>query len=79
MFENMAIEQNGKGLTPRSMVVSSRPPSSALLPFVGEGSPTKIDYRKKGTLILTSLLEDLVVNQDGWTPAFVSKGGSYLG
>ena len=26
--------------------------------FFGEGSPTKIDYRKKGTLILTSLLED---------------------
>ena len=34
--------------------------SSALLPaFLGEGSPTKIDYRKKGTLILTSLLEGL--------------------
>ena len=34
---------------------------SALLPFSGwEGSPTKIDYRKKGTLILTSLLEDLM-------------------
>ena len=29
-------------------------------PSLGEGSPTKIDYRKKGTLILTSLLEDLV-------------------
>ena len=27
--------------------------------FLGEGAPTKIDYRKKGTLILTSLLEDL--------------------
>ena len=25
------------------------------------GSPTKIDYRPKGTLILTSLLEDLIV------------------
>ena len=37
-------------------------PSSAPLPFqcLGEGSPTKIDYRKKGSLILTSLLEDLV-------------------
>ena len=33
---------------------------SALFPFFGEGSPTKIDYRRKGTLILTSLLEDLV-------------------
>ena len=42
----------------------SRSPSSALLPFFGgEGSPTKIDYRKKGTLTLTSLLEDLVVIQ----------------
>ena len=36
-------------------------PSGALsLPFFGEGSPTKIGYSKKGTLILTSLLEDLV-------------------
>ena len=32
-------------------------------PFLGEGSPTKADYRKTGTLILTSLLEDLV-----WLP-----------
>ena len=32
-------------------------------PFLGEGSPTKIDYRrkkKKGTLILASVLEDIV-------------------
>ena len=28
-------------------------------PFLGEGSPTKIDYRKKVTLILASLLADL--------------------
>ena len=28
-------------------------------PFSGEGSPTKIDCRKRDTLILTSLLEDL--------------------
>ena len=28
-------------------------------PFLGEGSPSKIDYRKKGTLILTSLREEL--------------------
>ena len=27
--------------------------------FLGEGSPNKIDDRKKGTLILPSLLEDL--------------------
>ena len=33
----------------------------ALLPFLfwGEGSPTKIEYRKDGTLIVTSPLEDL--------------------
>ena len=31
-------------------------------PFLGEGSPTKIDYRKTvGTLIRTSLLEDLAI------------------
>ena len=36
------------------------PPVVPFYPFLGEGSPTKIDYRKKGTLILTSLLEDLV-------------------
>ena len=53
-----------KGLTSnssRSLLLRSRSPSSALLsPFlVGRGSPTKIDYRKKGTLILTTLLEDL--------------------
>ena len=32
-----------------------------LTPFLGEGSPTKMDYRKNGTLILTSLLEDLAI------------------
>ena len=35
------------------------PPVMPFYPFLGEGSPTKIDYRKKGTLILTFLLEDL--------------------
>ena len=29
-------------------------------PVLGEGSPTTIDYGEKGTLIVTSLLEDLV-------------------
>ena len=38
------------------------PQLGALLPllFWGEGSPTKVDYSKKATLIQTSLLEDLV-------------------
>ena len=43
-------------------VYFSRSPSRVLLPtFLGEGSPTKIDYKKKKRyqLILTSLLEDL--------------------
>ena len=40
----------------------SRFPSSAFYPFLGEGSPIKINYRRKsGTLILISLLEDLDV------------------
>ena len=30
---------------------------------MGEGSPTKIDYRKKGTLIPTSLLEGLATEK----------------
>ena len=42
--------------------------------FLGEGSPTKTDYRKKGTLFLTSPLGDLDgVNgsgaMTGFTPA----------
>ena len=45
-----------------------------LVPFVAnsffgwEGSPTKIGYRKKGTLTLSSPLEELVVVP--WTEAF---------
>ena len=35
------------------------PPVVPFLPFFGEGSPTKLDYRRKGTLILTVVLEDL--------------------
>ena len=46
--------------------------SSALLsPFFGEGSTTKIDYREKGTLILTSLLEDLASGFRLLFPTFV--------
>ena len=43
-------------------LISGLDPVVPFYPILGEGSPTKIDYRKKsGTLILTSLLEDLVV------------------
>ena len=35
------------------------PPVVPFYPFFGEGSPTKIDYSKKGTLIPTSLPADL--------------------
>ena len=39
----------------------TRSPSSALLPFFGGGFPYSNKLQKKvGTLILTSLLEDLV-------------------
>ena len=38
------------------------PPVVLFYPFLRESSPTKIDYCKKGTLILTSLLEDLALN-----------------
>ena len=41
--------------------VRGPPAIGALSLFWGEGSPTKVDYRKKGILILTSLLEDLVL------------------
>ena len=34
-------------------------------PFLGEGCPTKMATEKKGTLILTSLLEDLGVEVEG--------------
>ena len=57
------------GREPKALLVDSlanaRSPSSALLPFRfwGEGSPTKIDYRRKkrGYPYSTSLLEDLVM------------------
>ena len=39
----------------------------ALSPFLGEGSPTKIDHSKKSTLILTSLLDNL-----GYVPQIVN-------
>ena len=53
----------------------SRSPSSALLPScLGEGSPTKINYRKKGTLILTSLLEDLVLPFCRWDCPSTANG-----
>ena len=42
-----------------STALLTRSPSSAPLLFLVQGSPTKLDYRKKGTLILSSLLEDL--------------------
>ena len=39
--------------------------------FPGEGSPTKIDYRKKGTLFPSSLLEDLVYFHFVQEPVFL--------
>ena len=48
----------GKFTSCTTFVLKTRSASSALN-FVGEGPRTKIDYRKKGTLTLTFLLEDL--------------------
>ena len=57
-FAKLALKDCFRRKLPRS-------PSSALCTnFLGEGSPTKIDYRTKGTLILTSLLEDLASLQN---------------
>ena len=39
--------------------IETRSPVVPFYVFWGEGSPTKIDYRKKGSLSLASLLEDL--------------------
>ena len=55
----------------------TRSPSGVLLPFLGEGSPTNIDYRKTGILILTSLLEDLAYHWIGVMEA--PKGDLILG
>ena len=41
------------------------------------GSPAGIDYRKKGTLILTSLLEDL--GKSAWFVQFVTNGSTERG
>ena len=51
-----------------------------LYPFLGEGSPTKIDYStpKKGTLILTSLLEDLDEASVGLAKKRAQPHGSWL-
>ena len=50
-----------------------------LTPFFGwEGSPTKIDYRTKGTLILTSLLEDLAFVLRMVRPLRRNLGGSHV-
>ena len=58
---------------------TTRSPSSVLLPtFLGEGSPTTIDARKKGTLIPASLLEDLDKHQH-YGGCFPTTGGLSVG
>ena len=47
----------------KPLVTYLGPPVVPFLPYSGEGSPTKIDYPKKGTLVITSLLEDLATIQ----------------
>ena len=64
-----------KGMRGRLAKVFLGPPVVQALPFFWEGSPAKIDYIKKVTLILTSLLEDLegtnmTTNDVGASPLF---------
>ena len=48
---------------PSCLIVHSLgPPVVPVDPLLGEGSSTKIDYRKKGALILTSPLKNLAVH-----------------
>ena len=51
------------------------PDTALLLFFFWEGSPTKIDDRKKGTPILTSLLEDLVAAKNLLEHKYPEVGG----
>ena len=52
------IRRNALGVS-AGLFLTLGPPVVPFEPFLGEGSPTKIEDRKKGALVLTSLLEDL--------------------
>ena len=70
-FDRGGVTQGPKGpfhtMSDKRGNVYLGPPVVPFYPFFGEGSPTKIDDRKKGTLIiLTSLLEDLVYALGCW-------------
>ena len=58
-----------------SMSGNLGPPSTApfTVSFFGEGSPTTIGYRKRGTLLLTSPLEGVVVQIYGFSPGGLSN------
>ena len=62
------------GFDPWPYFCSSPIPIVPFYPFLGEGSHTKIDYRKQGTLILTSLLEDLALRTS--TALLLRKAGA---
>ena len=65
--DHSAYTMGGSGVpllfdTPHTVLITPTklgPPVVPFYPFLGEGSPTKIDYRRKGILTLSSLLEDL--------------------
>ena len=70
------------GMRRRGFLVEVFQLGALVHPFLGEGSP-KIDYRKKGTLILSPLLEDPVISTDkkespGFVP-FSDKGPAEKG
>ena len=56
-----------------------RSPSSALLSIFCEDCPTKIDCRKKGTLLLTSLLEEKEAKVPGDSTCFRHSQAHGLG
>ena len=55
----LEMGKNSKKYFKKARLKLLSPPVVPLYPFFGGGFPVKVDYRKKGSLILTSLLEDL--------------------
>ena len=68
--------EEGRGLERGVRTPSRSPRIVPVYPFSGEGSPTKIDYSKKDTLIPTSLLEDLALILGNDQPFFKGYGDS---
>ena len=68
------LDRSGASMAQIATQSQGGPPARCSLepPFWFAGFATKIDYERKGTLILTSLLEDLVYSMSG-------RGNPFLG